>query len=177
MGCRLSRTFSNQDIANPATPNNTAFGTGIANKRSSISSSGSGADLAPAPAVCCNPSASPHLTKPNGGQLDGADRRMTNGQSVLHRRDTPAQLSPKPSSPTKQGNVPPTSGTPLNGINEQSSPIMSSFKSAEMVPNIGCAKPICQTESASQADFFRLLDEKIAQGAKHLQSVDSEEEK
>ncbi|TKR80766.1 hypothetical protein L596_014780 [Steinernema carpocapsae] len=82
-----------------------------------------------------SPTASAERRSPAFGQ-------MTNGQSVLHRRDTPhGSLLENVSNGHKSAPADPAQSTPL------------------------CSKPISQIESASQADFFKMLDEKIAHGA------------
>ncbi|CAJ0575666.1 unnamed protein product, partial [Mesorhabditis spiculigera] len=67
--------------------------------------------------------------------------KRTNGSSVLTRRDTPQSL------PLQEAKKDPTDRG-VNGI----------------VPGVVSTKPIAEVESASQADFFRMLDEKIAHG-------------
>ncbi|CAJ0927896.1 unnamed protein product, partial [Mesorhabditis belari] len=66
------------------------------------------------------------------------NEKRTNGTSVLTRRDTPQTL---PLNETRTD--PSTNGT---------------------TTGILASKPIGEIESASQADFFRMLDEKIAHG-------------
>ncbi|KAH7725372.1 hypothetical protein AAVH_07168 [Aphelenchoides avenae] len=88
---------------------------------------------------------SPNSQRPKVG-------KVSNGQAVLLRRDTPAGglFENPPAAP-----APPTS----NGSSDL----------------LFCQKPISQVESASQADFFRMLDEKIAQGAKGIAESDLED--
>uniref|UniRef100_A0AC34QJ71 Uncharacterized protein n=1 Tax=Panagrolaimus sp. JU765 TaxID=591449 RepID=A0AC34QJ71_9BILA len=133
MGCRMSRTISQPDLASPTTTT-TTNGTGRKMKENVGGMLGI--------PLISNGKESPRA-------LQG---RITNGNSILNRRDTPGSLLDVYSN--------------RNGI-----------KQAEDERDlIVCgAKPIGQVESASQADFFRMLDEKIAQGAKNLPESDIEE--
>ncbi|KAI1723237.1 hypothetical protein Ddc_07439 [Ditylenchus destructor] len=192
MGCRMSRTTSQPDLtsssAQPSNPNSLTVQKPFT-KRSSISSTGS-ADLPPA--ACCsnhshneigndcgqnaevvNITSSGKLGNgyPRSPTSKGEDRRISNGQSILHRRDTPASgiVVPPPTMLNGDG-VNHQNGTDLNNDTLKSLSITNGYS---IVTNASCVKPLSQIESASQADFFRMLDEKIAQGAKQL-SLDSD---
>ncbi|VDM49990.1 unnamed protein product [Toxocara canis] len=79
---------------------------------------------------------------------------VSNGQSAPSRVDTASPLnqkmSPQPARPTNSGER-----SPVN--------VMM------------CTKPIGQVESASQADFFKMLDEKIAHGVGDFPDSDVED--
>jgi hypothetical protein len=128
MGCRMSRTISQPDLASPSATS----GTDRKGIKDNSLTSGSFQLLT-------NSKESPRMTQ----------GRITNGQSVLNRRDTPGSLL--------------DIYTNRNGS--------GSNDSGNLIPS----KPIGQIESASQADFFRMLDEKIAQGAHNLPDSDLED--
>ena len=126
MGCRMSRTSSQPDLASP-----TSASGGTDRKGAKENS----------------------LTTGNFQLLSNSKEsprhgRITNGQSVLNRRDTPGSLLDMYAS--RNGGA---------GATDSGSLILGA-----------ASKPIAQIESASQADFFRMLDAKIAQGAQPPES-------
>ncbi|CAD6187435.1 unnamed protein product [Caenorhabditis auriculariae] len=61
----------------------------------------------------------------------------------------------------------------INGQSKNSSNVNEAYRPAQPANgNQGTGKPIVEVESASQADFFRMLDDKIAHG----KDLDSEAE-
>uniref|UniRef100_A0A914YLA3 Uncharacterized protein n=1 Tax=Panagrolaimus superbus TaxID=310955 RepID=A0A914YLA3_9BILA len=121
MGCRMSRTISQPDLASPSGSTDRK---GIKDNNNSMTSGSF--------PLLSNSKESPRMTQ----------GRMTNGQSILTRRDTPG-------------------GSLLDIYANRNGSGNSTDSATSKVP-----------ESASQADFFRMLDEKIAQGAHNLPESD-----
>uniref|UniRef100_A0A7E4VY49 Negative regulator of flagellin synthesis n=1 Tax=Panagrellus redivivus TaxID=6233 RepID=A0A7E4VY49_PANRE len=144
MGCRLSRTISQPDLASPSSPDGRSGNGGQRKNKDSGGMLGSGAGKGS-----------------SAGGESPSRGRLTNGQSVLHRRDTPANNLLENILNSRNGN---TNNTNANGGGTGGTYLTGANGAGAGNDPLLPAKPIGQVESASQADFFRMLDEKIAQG-------------
>ncbi|KAI1723690.1 hypothetical protein DdX_03861 [Ditylenchus destructor] len=143
MGCRMSRTTSQPDLTSSSAQPSNPNSLTVQKPFTKRSSISSTGSADLPPAACC----SNHSHNEIGNDC-GQNAEVVNITSS-----------------GKLGN-----GTELNNDTLK---LLSVTNGYSIVTNASCVKPLSQIESASQADFFRMLDEKIAQGAKQL-SLDSD---